>query len=252
MSELFDPYYTWLGIPPQDQPPNYYRLLGLELFETNAGAIENAANRQMSQLRAFSTGEYSQQSEQLLNLVAQAKACLLDPEQRSAYEEQIKANSGCAAQNATAIPTIRPLSTVAPGKAKTERAPGSAAEAPVSSQAVTSPPVSTAAARLRNSRRSGWLLPACLVSGGALLALLLLVTLNRKHDPPTDDFAFANQPGNIQQNVRPTTPNSSPTANSSPTPAVAPKPGTKAPESKVNTPSPSAAPRARAAKQRKP
>jgi hypothetical protein len=26
----FDPYRKWLGIPPKDQPPHYYRLLGIE------------------------------------------------------------------------------------------------------------------------------------------------------------------------------------------------------------------------------
>ena len=26
----FDPYYSWLAIPPEDQPPNHYQLLGLK------------------------------------------------------------------------------------------------------------------------------------------------------------------------------------------------------------------------------
>ena len=24
-----DPYHVWLGIPPEEQPPNHYRLLGI-------------------------------------------------------------------------------------------------------------------------------------------------------------------------------------------------------------------------------
>ena len=32
MAESFDPYESWLGIPPEDQPPNHYRLLGLKPF----------------------------------------------------------------------------------------------------------------------------------------------------------------------------------------------------------------------------
>ena len=32
--ETFDAYHEWLGIPPKDQPPNHYRLLGIELFES--------------------------------------------------------------------------------------------------------------------------------------------------------------------------------------------------------------------------
>ena len=29
----FDPYYRWLGIPPEEQPPDHYRLLGVKVFE---------------------------------------------------------------------------------------------------------------------------------------------------------------------------------------------------------------------------
>src|SRR5688572_1794287 len=33
MTEPFDAYYTWLGIPPAEQPPHFYRLLGVQPFE---------------------------------------------------------------------------------------------------------------------------------------------------------------------------------------------------------------------------
>jgi hypothetical protein len=33
VEEAFDPYRKWLGIPPEEQPPNHYRLLGIALFE---------------------------------------------------------------------------------------------------------------------------------------------------------------------------------------------------------------------------
>ena len=29
MKQSFDPYHKWLGIPPEDQPPHHYRLLGV-------------------------------------------------------------------------------------------------------------------------------------------------------------------------------------------------------------------------------
>ena len=32
MEEQFDAYFKWLGISPEDQPPNRYRLLGVPLF----------------------------------------------------------------------------------------------------------------------------------------------------------------------------------------------------------------------------
>jgi len=44
MSTPFDAYYFWLAIPPKDQPPNHYRLLGVELFEENLDVIAAAAD----------------------------------------------------------------------------------------------------------------------------------------------------------------------------------------------------------------
>src|SRR3569623_1032118 len=44
----FDPYHIWLGIPPKDQPPTLYRLLGLDQFERAPEIIDTAATRQMS------------------------------------------------------------------------------------------------------------------------------------------------------------------------------------------------------------
>ena len=32
MATQFDPYHKWLGIPPAEQPPKYYRLLAVNLF----------------------------------------------------------------------------------------------------------------------------------------------------------------------------------------------------------------------------
>lgn len=44
MAETFDPYFKWLGIRPEHQPPDHYRLLGLQRFENDAEVIENAAD----------------------------------------------------------------------------------------------------------------------------------------------------------------------------------------------------------------
>ena len=40
--ESFDPYYQWLGIPPEEQPANHYRLLGIKWFEDNIDVIAAA------------------------------------------------------------------------------------------------------------------------------------------------------------------------------------------------------------------
>lgn len=90
MSEVFDPYHRWLGIPPKDQPPNHYRLLSLELFESDPGVIEAAADRQMGHLRTYQTGRHADLSQRLLNEVATAKICLLHPEKRARYDAGLR------------------------------------------------------------------------------------------------------------------------------------------------------------------
>ncbi len=45
-TESFDPYHRWLGIPAKHQPPDHYRLLGIEQFEPDAEVIRDAADRQ--------------------------------------------------------------------------------------------------------------------------------------------------------------------------------------------------------------
>ena len=46
----FDPYHKWLGIPPKEQPANYYRLLGIEEFEADADVIEGALEQGTSRV----------------------------------------------------------------------------------------------------------------------------------------------------------------------------------------------------------
>ena len=89
--EALDPYYQWLGIPPKDQPPDHYRLLGIERFESNLEVIQNAADRQMSHVRTFQSGAHVAQSQQLLNELAAAKLCLLNAGQKAAYDASLRA-----------------------------------------------------------------------------------------------------------------------------------------------------------------
>ena len=97
MAEEFNPYHVWLGIPPKDQPANHYRLLSINLFETSADVIDNAADRQMAHLRTIQVGKHGELSQRLLNEVAAARVCLLDPKKRAAYDQQLRAKLAAAA-----------------------------------------------------------------------------------------------------------------------------------------------------------
>lgn len=45
---MFDPYHKWLGNPPMAQPPNHYRLRGIDLFEADPDVMGATANKQMA------------------------------------------------------------------------------------------------------------------------------------------------------------------------------------------------------------
>lgn len=90
MSAKFDPYHKWLGILPRDQPPNHYRLLGLEAFEEDLQVIESAADRQLTFLRKYQSGEHAADCHKLLNEVSRARLCLLKTEAKRIYDEQLR------------------------------------------------------------------------------------------------------------------------------------------------------------------
>jgi hypothetical protein len=91
MSDDFDYYYKWFGIPPVDQPPNHYRLLGVPDFTEDSEVIANAADARATQLRTFQLGPRSALSQQVLNEVSRARVCLLNPDTRAAYAAELRA-----------------------------------------------------------------------------------------------------------------------------------------------------------------
>jgi len=129
MSEHFDPYYVWLGIPPEESTgggQNHYRLLGLRLFESNADVISNAVDQRRTFLRTMQSGKRGPQSQQLLNEVSAAGVCLLNAEKKARYDEELRQKLAAAAPAAVpvAAPSPPPL-------------PSSAHERPVAGPAAT-------------------------------------------------------------------------------------------------------------------
>ncbi len=86
----FDAYYNWLGIPPARQPPHHYHLLGLAEFEENVDVISNAHDQRMRHIRTFQLGPHAALSQQLLNEVAKARLCLVNPATKAEYDQQLK------------------------------------------------------------------------------------------------------------------------------------------------------------------
>ena len=86
----FDGYHRWLGIPKHQQPPNHYRLLGITLFEHDPEVIDNAASARLIALRQQQGGPHAALCARMLNHVSQARLCLLKPQSRDAYDEQLR------------------------------------------------------------------------------------------------------------------------------------------------------------------
>lgn len=104
--DAFDPYHRWLGIPSADQPPSHYRLLAINVFESDPEVIRDAAEQRMAHVRTYQLGPNSAMSQKILNELAAAKACLLDPAMRAAYDEQLR--DELAAANPAPLRTITP------------------------------------------------------------------------------------------------------------------------------------------------
>ena len=97
-----DVYHELLGIPPEEQPPNHYRLLGIAPFESDREVILNATRRQCGFVRTVAL-VYPAESQTLLNELTAAKLCLLDPVRRKEYNEQLRAGKARATPPADSV-----------------------------------------------------------------------------------------------------------------------------------------------------
>ena len=96
MPEAFDAYHKWLGIPPSEQPPNRYRLLGIAVFESDPDVIATAADKQMAHIRSFQTGQHSSFSQKILNEIAAARICLLSAAKKANYDVELRGQLAAA------------------------------------------------------------------------------------------------------------------------------------------------------------
>lgn len=178
----FDPYAEWLGIPPAEQPPDYYRLLGLARFETDTAKIAAAADARMNLLRNVQTGPRGLIAQQVMNEVAAARVCLLSSERKSKYDQELWQR---LADSARQRPAIAVASTTVPAQPTTFSTVSSAMQPPeggVFLNPASPPPTISVASpsstiRLRRRRQGGiwlWVVATALAVGGlATLAYVL-------------------------------------------------------------------------------
>ena len=96
MPEL-DVYREWLGIKEPERPLSHYQLLRLGKFEDDAGKVRANYRKMNSHVRKYSAGEFSAQSQSLLNELAKAMLCLTDTRRKAEYDASLgRADAGGA------------------------------------------------------------------------------------------------------------------------------------------------------------
>jgi hypothetical protein len=108
MSNEFDPYAEWLGIPASQQPADHYRLLGIARYESDGKVIAAAADQRMVYLRGFQMGEHAKASQKILNTVSTAKVCLLNADSKAQYDSQLQSQLQRLASTNPASASIPP------------------------------------------------------------------------------------------------------------------------------------------------
>ncbi|MFO0426940.1 MAG: formylglycine-generating enzyme family protein [Planctomyces sp.] len=126
-----DAYHKLLGIPPREQPPHHYRLLGIDLFESDPEVIRGASDQRIMALEQMTTGDYAEVSQKLLAEVFLARRVLLRPEEKRSYDARLREKLDAKAKRtAAAAPQVpeergtspRTPSTVTPKPSSAVRA----------------------------------------------------------------------------------------------------------------------------------
>lgn len=246
---MFDPLHSWFGIPPQEQPPNHYRLLGVSLFESSADVIDTAYDKQMTFLHGCANGDHAELAESLMNQVSAARLTLVNPDKRASYDAALRrasaspvVRSGTTQKAADPIaPAASPPQTSSPIRPSLRPLPP-----PIRSPAATNPFISlrsrsSAAATessqapqlvantsspVRRRKRKNWLLPTFSVLVSVLLIgigfLVVELVDPSKQVPPASTSAAGSSSPTIERQQTPVAPNqqSSPTIVNSPAPTV--------------------------------
>jgi hypothetical protein len=192
MADSFDPYYKWLAIPPSEQPPDHYRLLGIPLYTDDADVISNAADQRMAHVRSFQVGQRAEESQRILNELASARLCLLKPDAKLAYDEKLRAATPVsepamvAAAPAPLAAAPLPFPVLPPSVQPPLRPAGLAHSTP----AGVTPAISVQPHRRANGLQPNTIIMVA-VAGGVGLLLLAVAgpMLLRSGNSPEQDFA---------------------------------------------------------------
>ena len=89
MSKQLDVYRDWLGIKEPARPLSNYQVLRLKQFEDDIAKIREHYRKMNAYVRKYASGEFAQQSQDLLNELAKAMLCLTDVVRKREYDASL-------------------------------------------------------------------------------------------------------------------------------------------------------------------
>lgn len=104
---------TWLELPAQKWPPDYYALLGLPAGEPNLERIEQNVHDRLAKVRKYQLNHPEQVTE-AMNLLARAFTCLTDPAAKKSYDAHLLGIPVPKVDGEGAAPTIAPANAIPP------------------------------------------------------------------------------------------------------------------------------------------
>lgn len=94
MADAFDPYEKWLGIPKNKRPLTSYRLLGVEVFESDMDRIGRRAERRIELVEKQRDSKHGAIAKKVLQQLVEARECLLDPVKKEKYDRMLRQKLG--------------------------------------------------------------------------------------------------------------------------------------------------------------
>jgi len=94
MAQELDVYRDWLQITATERPLDYYQLLRLKMFEDDTAKIRDHYRKMNAHVRKYATGDYAEQSQELLNELARAMLCLTDAQRKREYDVTLGRKEG--------------------------------------------------------------------------------------------------------------------------------------------------------------
>ncbi|MCG8587150.1 MAG: hypothetical protein MI757_20790 [Pirellulales bacterium] len=181
MSTAIDPYHAWLGIATDGRRPNHYQLLGLNLYEEDAGAIRQAAAERIEAVRQHTQGSDADTANRVIAEINDARTVLLSPPDKFQYDAKLRQRPQAAAPVAQTVAQPAPFTDV-PIRAVPVDESRDPLENRGSSEAAT--PAAAMLSTMSGKRR----LSTPIVVGSVLgaLAMVVLLVFLFSGEPPED------------------------------------------------------------------